>query len=94
MEKVGLVIDSLRTQRHDFMNEIQVLYGYMQINKYEEALNYLKKISEENENISQLYSLGDKFLAYILENNIKNINKYGILLDIELEISSFNDIYF
>ncbi|KHO38256.1 hypothetical protein OR62_10725, partial [Clostridium tetani] len=36
----------------------------------------------------------DKFLAYILENNIKNINKYGILLDIELEISSFNDIYF
>ncbi|RXI60200.1 Spo0B domain-containing protein [Clostridium tetani] len=26
MEKVGLVIDSLRTQRHDFMNEIQVLY--------------------------------------------------------------------
>ncbi|RXI60201.1 hypothetical protein [Clostridium tetani] len=66
----------------------------MQINKYEEALNYLKKISEENENISQLYSLGDKFLAYILENNIKNINKYGILLDIELEISSFNDIYF
>ncbi|WP_193353682.1 Spo0B domain-containing protein, partial [Clostridium tetani] len=43
MEKVGLVIDSLRTQRHDFMNEIQVLYGYMQINKYEEALNYLKK---------------------------------------------------
>lgn len=94
MKNVELVIDNLREQRHDFMNEIQVLYGYIQINKYEESLNYLKKISEENENISLIYSLGDKFLGYILENNIKDMNKYGILLDIELEISSFNEIYF
>ncbi|NMA58615.1 Spo0B domain-containing protein, partial [Clostridium cochlearium] len=94
MKDMGLFIDSLRNQRHDFMNDIQVLYGYMQINKYEEALRYLKKISKENENISNIYNLGDKFLGYILENNIKTMNKYGILLDIELEISSFNDIYF
>ncbi|WP_096635068.1 Spo0B domain-containing protein [Clostridium cochlearium] len=94
MKDMELFIDSLRNQRHDFMNDIQVLYGYMQINKYEEALRYLKKISKENENISNIYNLGDKFLGYILENNIKTMNKYGILLDIELEISSFNDIYF
>lgn len=94
MEKVEAVIDNLRNQRHDFMNEIQVLYGYIQMNKHEEALRYLKKISEENANISYIYNLGDKFLGYILEKNIKSIKKYGILLDIESEMSSFNHIYF
>jgi len=90
MEELHNFIGMLREQRHDFMNNVQVIYGYLQIEKKDEALKYIEKIASENQNISKLYALGDKSLAYSLEIEIKNLWKKGFLVEVDMEIESLS----
>lgn len=39
MEEASNIIDCLRKERHDFMNEIQVIYGYLQLEKMRKLNN-------------------------------------------------------
>lgn len=41
------MLDVLRTHRHDFKNQLQVIYGAIQLEKLDYALNYIKTIDEE-----------------------------------------------
>ena len=55
MEKVriegGLALkkakELLRLQRHDFLNHLQVIHGYLQLNKPEKATDYLMRAIDE-----------------------------------------------
>ncbi len=38
------VITLLRKQRHDFINHVQVIYAYLQMNKQEKAEEYIDKL--------------------------------------------------
>lgn len=94
MDRSDTLIHLIRKQRHDFMNDLQVIYGYIQIGKEGLALKYIEKISLENEYISGLYSLGDKYLAFCMELNIKKLRKNNIDVEVILEIESFNENFF
>jgi two-component system, LytTR family, sensor histidine kinase AgrC len=36
--------NTLRSQRHDFMNHLQVVYSLLELNEYPEAQNYLDRV--------------------------------------------------
>lgn len=40
-------LNVIRTQRHDFINHLQVISGYLQLGKKESALEYVEHLSEE-----------------------------------------------
>lgn len=85
-------IKMLRKQRHDFMNDLQVVYGYMQGNKQDKALEYIDTLCTENVNIGEIYSVNCDALAHCLEENIKKSRLKGskINLDIEIEFENSN----
>ncbi|WP_125152593.1 Spo0B domain-containing protein [Clostridium rectalis] len=83
-------IDILREQRHDFMNELQIIYGYLQIQKEDNAREYIKELSERSNKISELYSLGDNILGYILELNIRKLWLSSVKVSLDIEISRLN----
>lgn len=66
-------IDILRRQRHDFMNDVQIIYGYLQINKQNEAIKYIERLCEQNKVISEIYSLQNNSAALCLERNIRKL---------------------
>ncbi|WP_291632480.1 Spo0B domain-containing protein [Clostridium sp.] len=82
-------IDILRKQRHDFMNDLQVIYGYLQLSRPESALEYINKLSKENEIISEIYKLQDNGFSLCLENNIKKLWSNEVKVEIDIEISNF-----
>lgn len=43
-QDIELLNNDLRAQRHDFLNHLQVTYGLIELNEYEEASRYLNKI--------------------------------------------------
>ncbi|WP_027625004.1 Spo0B domain-containing protein [Clostridium lundense] len=90
MDDLYNLIEALRKQRHDFMNDLQIVYGYLQIGKENKAKDYIKKLSLQNEALSEIYGLGDNYLAYSLEKNIKQCNSNDIEINIDIEISQFN----
>lgn len=49
---IELLNKDLRSQRHDFLNHMQVTYGLMELKEYEEASHYLNKIYGEINKLS------------------------------------------
>ncbi|EYE88474.1 hypothetical protein Q428_07780 [Fervidicella metallireducens AeB] len=78
-EYLSYVVEQLRMQRHDFMNFLQVIYGYLQLNKPQEAMEYLREINKKLMVLSALHNLEYPALAlalqdFIIRNEKKNIN--------------------
>lgn len=94
MEDMDKYIDMLRLQRHDLMNDIQVIYGFLQVGKVSSAEKYIKNICFENDIISKIYSLGDNKFAYSLENGLKRFFRKDIKLDINIEIDYLSEKLF
>ncbi|MGH4051024.1 MAG: Spo0B domain-containing protein [Clostridium sp.] len=84
----------LRKQRHDFMNDLQVIYGYLQIKRPKGALEYIEKLAKQNEIISEIYKLKDNRFSLCLETNIKKLWSNDIKVEIDIEIDSFRNRIF
>ncbi len=44
----------LRSQRHDFMNHLQVVYGLMELGDYTEACEYIQRVYKDIQNVSRV----------------------------------------
>ncbi|MCY6484283.1 Spo0B domain-containing protein [Clostridium aestuarii] len=90
MKQFSEYISNLRKQRHDFMNDIQVIYGYLQLEREEQAKKYIEVMIKQNEQISSIYALGDEHFGFFIENVLKDLKNREIELDINIEINEFS----
>ena len=90
MEDFHKFIDLHRKQRHDFMNDVQVIYGYLQLKREEETKKYIDKVIEQNKTISKVYALGDKYLGFFTEQILKKLWEREITVELDIEIESFS----
>lgn len=61
------IVDTLSHHRHDWMNELQILYGYLRLQKIDKAIAVVDRIKEEMERDSRISRLGSPELsAYLL----------------------------
>ncbi|WP_424768145.1 Spo0B domain-containing protein [Paenibacillus sp. sgz302251] len=84
-ERTARTIDSLQTSairtlnhhRHDWMNDLQVLYGYIRLKKLDKTIEYVEKISERMAVESSISKLGvPSLISYIqsfrtISNNLE-----------------------
>jgi sensor histidine kinase regulating citrate/malate metabolism len=69
--------------RHDWMNDIQVLSGYIQLKKYDKLYPYVEKIRAKMQNESNVSKLGvPSLVAYLLS---LRTDITTLQLDVELE---------
>ena len=47
IDNLGKLNDKLRMDRHDYLNQLQIVYGLMELEEYEEMNSYLRKIHKE-----------------------------------------------
>ncbi|MCR5584861.1 MAG: Spo0B domain-containing protein [Lachnospiraceae bacterium] len=47
LENLSRLNDKLRTDRHDYLNHLQVIYGLMELKEYDEMNSYLRKVYKE-----------------------------------------------
>lgn len=78
------IVSLLRQQRHDFVNYLQGISGYIQLHKSDEALSYLKKVLNRTEQLGKIMRLKKSDLAVISLMKIKNAESKGINLEIEV----------
>lgn len=79
-------IEQMRLQRHDFMNYLQVIYGYIQIKKPNEAIDYIKNINKYMITISKIYNLECDALGMFFQEFIDKCFKVYIEIELELKI--------
>lgn len=77
------VIRLLNHQRHDWMNQLQVLFGYARLKKYDILPDYMDKIRTSAQHDSLLSKLGNPpLIVYLLEQRVSG---GGCEVEVELE---------
>lgn len=60
-------LESLRHQRHDWLNHFQVLLGYIKLQRYDLCEEYIKRVTESTNNESRIAGLGIPSLVVYLQ---------------------------
>ncbi|MDW7673164.1 MAG: ATP-binding protein, partial [Bacillota bacterium] len=62
-------IEALRVQNHEHMNKLHTIAGMIQLKRYEEAIDYIFEVTEEQQSMSQF-----------LSKNVKEYSIAGLML--------------
>jgi hypothetical protein len=72
------IINLFRVQKHDFLNYFQVILGYLQLERYDDALNYTRdaiNTIQENGSIMKLNTIN---LSMLIMNLMQKMHAIGI----------------
>ena len=76
----------LRSQRHDYLNHILVVYGLLELKEYEEAKGYLDPVFKDIMKVSKALKTAQPAVNALLQIKMETAEKNGI--DFYLEICS------
>lgn len=84
LKKNEELLDILRTQRHDFLNHLQVIYGLVHLKKTEKLSSYIGELTNDMETENRLSSLAcAEFTAFLLRKKSSAIEQ-GIKFDLDI----------
>lgn len=75
-------IRTLNHHRHDWMNDLQILYGYIQLGKPDKSVECVERIKERIELDSRISKLGIPSLVFY----IQSFRTYRTSLELEVEV--------
>lgn len=64
------LLEANRHQRHDFLNHLQVIWGFLKIKKEDRAIQYMQEVTEYLQSLRALNNIGDSRLAAALTAKI------------------------
>ena len=74
----------LRTQRHEYLNEMQVVYGLLELNEYEDALEYLKPIYADIAKVGKALKTSRPAVNALLRAKMEHAEKNQVELFVEV----------
>ncbi len=76
-------LDVINHQRHDWMNELQLLYGYVRLKKFDKLPDCVETIKERMADESRISKLGSpELVVYLLKNRVS-----GLMMPLEVHLS-------
>ena len=76
---------TLRAQRHDFMNHLQVVYGLMEMEDYKDATEYLEKVYNDIQKVNEVLRTSNPAVNALLQAKILYGEKRGIITKIKIK---------
>lgn len=73
---------TLRAQRHDFMNHLQVVGSLIEMQEYEETLRYIERIYGDIESVSSALKTGNPAVNALLRVKLGESQKRGVYMDL------------
>lgn len=77
---------TLRGQRHDFMNHLQVVYSLMEMKEYNEAENYIEQVYNDIQKVNKVMKTSNAAINALLQAKILDCEKRNI--KVELKVTS------
>jgi two-component system, LytTR family, sensor histidine kinase AgrC len=78
---------TLRGQRHDFINHLQVVYSLMEMNEYDEAKKYIEKVYEDIQKINGVMKTANPAVNALLQAKFIYSEKKNIRMKINVTTS-------
>ncbi|MET4560043.1 two-component system sensor histidine kinase AgrC [Lysinibacillus parviboronicapiens] len=91
--EIKTLITSVSSLRHDFTNHIQVLHGFLQLGKPDQAQQYLASLSKEVQAIKTLkLNIDNPGLSILLQTKKLAAQNHNIYMDFTVSQDAFNKI--
>ncbi|MFE3576193.1 GHKL domain-containing protein [Lysinibacillus sp. NPDC059133] len=91
--EIKTLITSVSSLRHDFTNHIQVLHGFLQLDKPDQAKQYLSSLSKEVQAINSLkLNIDHPGLSILLQTKKLTAQNHNIEMDFTVTQDEFNKI--
>lgn len=78
LEHVENLNNTLRGQRHDFMNHLQVVHGLMEMEEYEDAMHYIEQVYSDIQKINRVMKTSIPAINALLQAKLLDCEKRGI----------------
>ncbi|MHC1749395.1 MAG: sensor histidine kinase [Cellulosilyticaceae bacterium] len=76
---------TLREERHDYINHMQVVYGLMELGEYEEARRYMEPVYREILKLSKALKTAHPALNALLQAKFQMADSKGIAMYLEIK---------
>lgn len=83
--------NTLRSQRHDFLNHLQVVYSLMEMEEYEEANAYIEKVYGAITSVSRVMKTANPAINALLQVKLAACEKAGIKVQVNIQ-SAWKDL--
>jgi sensor histidine kinase regulating citrate/malate metabolism len=84
LKQVEKLNNTLRGQRHDFMNHLQVVYGLMEMDEYNEAGDYIEKVFNDIQRVSKILKTANPAINALFQAKSLSCEKRGIRLEFNI----------
>lgn len=91
LEELENLNKTLRGQRHDFMNHLQVVYSLMEMEEYFDAREYIEKVFKDIQKVNKVLKTSNPAVNALLQAKTLYGEKRGIKTKIVIT-TSFNDL--
>jgi len=78
-------IKLLRNYRHIYMNDLQVILGYIQLEKQDKAAEYIKRVSLMMDKESKVYQLKDDDMKLIMIKGYIKARENFIVMTVDFD---------
>ncbi|MBO4298501.1 MAG: Spo0B domain-containing protein [Clostridia bacterium] len=76
---------TLRAQRHDFMNHLQVVYSLIELEEYAEAGNYIERVYGDIRRVSRALKTAHPAINALLAAKVSDGESRGIKVSLQIE---------
>lgn len=87
--KIENLNNTLRSQRHDFLNHLQVVYSLIEMDEYEEASSYIETTYQDIQKVNKILKTSNIAINALLQAKLNDCDRRNIKL--KLNISSVLD---
>ena len=84
LDNLNKLNNTLRAQRHDFMNHMQVVHSLIELEEYSEANDYINKVYTDIEKVSNILKTGIPAVNAILESKRQTCESKGIEVTVDI----------
>lgn len=77
--------NTLRAQRHDFLNHLQVVYSLMEMGEYEEANAYIEKVYGAITAVSRVMKTANPAINALLQVKLAACEKAGVKVELNIQ---------
>lgn len=74
----------LRSQRHDFLNHLQVVYGLMELGDYAEACRYIEKVYKDIQSVSGLMRTDNAAVNALLAAKAESASERDVAVEFDI----------
>lgn len=83
--------NTLRSQRHDFLNHLQVVYSLMEMGEYDEANAYIEKVYGVITSVSRVMKTANPAINALLQVKLAACEKAGVQVKMNIQ-SAWKDL--